>query len=251
MRRFRVSPLLAVALGAWVVAPAHAQTADEVIEKHVTAMGGRAAMEKIQSRVATGTISVSVQGTPLSGPVETYAAAPNKSRMSFRLDLTAMGAGEVVVDQRCDGKAAWSSNSMQGERDLTGSQLQAMVNEYFPSPLLGYKERGAKAEVAGKETVGARPAIVVLFTPAAGYPTRYYFDAETFLLLQQSIKQDVPEMGGEVETKVLVDDYRTVDGIKIPFVIKVANGMQDIAITFDKVEHNKPIDEAMFSKPVK
>ena len=248
MRKAAMS-LLVVLTGAWLAVPAQAQTADEVIEKHLAAMGGRAALEKLQNRVATGTISVSVQGTPLAGSVELYSSAPNKSRMSFRMDLSSMGAGEIVVDQRCDGKTAWASNSMQGDRDLTGSQLQSMVNEYFPTPLLGYKDRGAKAEVVGKETVGTRPTIVVLFTPAAGHPTRYFFDAETFLPLQEVTKQDVPEMGGEVESRVQIEDYRTVDGVKVPFSVKIANAMQDISITLDKVEHNKPIDEAMFSKP--
>ncbi len=241
--------MLVVLAGAWLAVPVQAQTADEVIEKHLAAMGGRAALEKLQNRVATGTISVTVQGTPLTGAVEMYSSAPNKSRMSFRMDLSAMGAGEIVVDQRCDGKVAWAGNSMQGDRDLTGSQLLAMTNEYFPTPLLGYKTRGAKVEVVGKETVGSRPAVVLVFTPAAGHPTRYFFDTETYLPLQEVTKQDVPEMGGEVESKVLIEDIRTVDGVKIPFSIKIANGIQDIAITLDKVEHNKTIDETMFSKP--
>lgn len=248
MRKAALSMLVVLA-GVWLAVPAQAQTADEVIEKHLAAMGGRAAMEKLQNRVATGTITVTVQGTPLAGSIEMYSSVPNKSRMSFRMDLSAMGAGEIVVDQRCDGKTAWASNSMQGDRDLTGTQLQAMVNEYFPTPLLGYKARGAKVEIAGKETVGTRPAIVVLFTPAAGHPSKYFFDAETYLPLQEVTKQDVPEAGGEVESKVLIEDLRTVDGVKVPFSVKIANPMQDIAITLDKVEHNKTIDETMFSKP--
>ncbi len=249
MRRAAMSLLVVLAGAWWAAGAAQAQTADEVVEKHLAAIGGRAALQKLQNRVATGTISVSVQGTPLTGSVEVYAAVPNKSRMSFRMDLTAMGAGEIVVDQRCDGKTGWASNSFQGDRDLTGAQLQAMLNEYFPTPLLGYKERGAKVELLGKETVGTRPALVVLFTPATGFPTKYYFDAETFLDLQQVTRQEVPEAGGEVESTVVADDFRTVDGVRIPFSIKIGNRMQAVSIALDKVEHNKPIDEAMFSKP--
>jgi hypothetical protein len=248
MRRRALSPLLVVILGAWFAVPASAQTADEVVEKHLAALGGRAALEKLQSRVATGTIAMTAQGMPLSGSIEMYGAVPNKSRMVFRIDLTAMGAGEIVIDQRCDGKTAWAGNSMQGDRDLTGSQLESMLNEHFPTSFLRYKELGASVELSGKETVGTRPAVVLVYTPKAGRPTRHYFDAETFLVLQEVTKQDVPEVG-EVESRVMADDYRTVDGVKMPFSIKIVNGIQDVTITLDKVEHNKPIDEAMFSKP--
>ncbi|HSK08485.1 MAG TPA: hypothetical protein VK911_02835 [Vicinamibacterales bacterium] len=249
MRLRAKSPVLVLLWGMVCAAPAHGQSADEVIEKHLEAIGGRVALEKLQSRTATGTISLSVQGTPISGPAEMYAKVPNKSRTYFRIDLSAFGAGEIVVDQRCDGRTAWAGNNMQGDRDLTGNQLQAMLNESFPTPLLRYKDLGAQVELAGKETVGTRPAIVLVYTPKAGHPNRYYFDAETFLALREVSKQDVPEMGGEIEQRVEVEDYRTVDGVKVPFSVKIVNGIQDIAITLHKVEHNTPIDEAMFSKP--
>src|SRR5262245_28054872 len=51
------------------------QKADEVLAKYVTALGGRAALEKINSRLAKG--SFEVMGIALSGPVEMYAKAPN------------------------------------------------------------------------------------------------------------------------------------------------------------------------------
>ena len=245
----RSNVLVAVVLGVFWAAGAQAQTADEVIGKHIAAIGGRAALEKLETRVSTGTISMSVQGTAISGPAEITAKAPNKSRSYFSLDLSQFGAGEIVVDQRCDGKTAWASNSMQGERELTGSQLQAILNSTFPTPLLGYKESGATAELVGKETVGTRPAIAVKLTPKAGNPTTFYFDAENYLLLRTASRIEVPEAGGEVEQKSELEDYREVDGVKLPFVVKISNGMQDISVTLNKIEHNKPVDEAIFSKP--
>src|SRR5258707_15749863 len=49
--------------------------ADEVLAGYVTALGGRSALEKITSRIAKGSFEVS--GIAMSGPVETYAKAPN------------------------------------------------------------------------------------------------------------------------------------------------------------------------------
>lgn len=230
-------------------AQAHAQTADEVVEKYLAAIGGRAALAKLDSRVATGTISVSAQGADLAGAIEMYSKAPNKTRTWFKLDLSQFGAADMVVDQRCDGKTAFASNSMQGDREISGNQLQGMLNATFPTPFLTYKDAGTKIEVTGKDKVGARDAYVLLYTPKAGSPSQQYFDAETFLLVRTVTKVDSPELGGTIEQTNDLSDYREVDGIKVPFALNIVNSMQAVTITLTKVEHNKPIDETMFARP--
>jgi outer membrane lipoprotein-sorting protein len=227
-----------------------AQTADDVIEKHLSAIGGRATLAKLETRVATGTIAVSAQGADVSGPLEVYIKAPNKSRQYFKLDLTPYGSTEMVVDRRCDGKVAFALNSLQGDREITGSQLQSLLNANFPSNLLNYKEAGAKVELVGKEKIGDRDAIVLLYTPKAGSATKQYFDAETYLLLRVVTKMNVPELGGEIEQTTNFADYRSVDGIKVPFSQTQVSSAQTVTVTLSKVEHNKPLDDSMFSRPV-
>jgi len=138
---------------------------------------------------------------------------------------------------------------VQGDREITGNRLQTMLNASFPTPLLNYKEAGAKVELVGKDKVVARDAYVVRYIPKAGWIVTQSFDAETYLLLRMVLKVDAPEAGGEIEETVDPSDYREVDGVKVPFTVKVVNPMQSLTITFTKVEHNKPIDEGMFSKP--
>lgn len=246
----RAARLAAVAVAAvFAAAAANAQTADELIEKHLAAMGGREALGKLTSQTATGRIAVSVQGQDLGGPIELYHKAPNKSRTMFRLDLSAMGGSEMVIDQRCDGKTAIALNSMMGDREMTGSQLQNMLNQTFPTPLLDYKAAGAKVELAGKEKLNGRDVFVLVYTPKAGAASRQFFDAETFLVSRVVMKVDVAELGGETEQTVETSDYRAVDGIKVPFSIRIQNSAQSISVTLDKVEMNKALDDAMFSKP--
>jgi outer membrane lipoprotein-sorting protein len=232
----------------WAV-QAHAQTADEVVEKYLAAIGGRAALVKLQSRIAIGTIVLSAQGADVAGPIEIYTKAPNKTRTYFRLDLSQLGSGEMVVDQRCDGKTAFASNSLQGDREISGNQLQNLLNATFPTPLLNYKEAGAKIELTGKDKVGTREVYVLQYTPKAGSPSKQYVDAETYLLLRTVTKVDVPAAGGEIEQTNDLADYREVDGVKVPFTINIVSSAQTLAITLTKVEHNKPIDDAMFSRP--
>jgi len=56
----RALPLLvaALALGPWSASP-FAQSADEIIEQHLAAVGGREALERIASRVSRCTIALS------------------------------------------------------------------------------------------------------------------------------------------------------------------------------------------------
>jgi len=78
--------LVAVSLLVGFARAVPAQTADDIIEKHLTALGGRAALEKITSRTMAGTVTLSTPAGELSGPVEIIAQAPNKSRTLITLD---------------------------------------------------------------------------------------------------------------------------------------------------------------------
>lgn len=231
-------------------ASAFAQTADDIVEKHLAALGGRAALAKITSQSATGSISVATQMGDIPGTVEISRKAPNKSRSLMVLDLSALGASEnLVVDQRCDGVTGWASNSMQGDRDLSGDQLQGLVNSHFPSPLMDYKEAGGKVELTGKDTVGGRAAHVLLWTPKTGPATRFFVDAETFHIVKSIATANIPEAGGPIEQTTETKDYRDVDGIQIPFSVTIVNPMQTVTITLQKVEINKDLDDAIFAKP--
>ncbi|SRR5258706_1648341 len=228
---------------------AAAQTVDEVVEKSVAALGGRAALGKLKSRSATGTITLSTPGGDLTGSIEILNAAPNKSRTLIKVDASVLGAGQIVVDQRFNGVAGYAMDSLQGNRDITGNQLDNLRNGTFPTPLLNYKQMGATATLSGKEKVGDREAYVVIVEPTSGSIVRLNIDAETYLTLRTVTKVDVPQLGQEVEQTTEFSDYRNVDGIKTAFRITATSAIQRLSVTITKVEHNVRIDDALFSKP--
>jgi hypothetical protein len=239
--------VMAVMVLGWTQA-ALAQTADEVIEKHLTAAGGRAALGKLNSRSIRGTITLSTPIGDVSGPIEVENQVPNKSRTLITLDLSAVGAGTAVIDQRFDGTAGYAIDSVQGNRDITGDLLETMKNGVFPSPLLNYKELGAVVELGGKEKIGARDAYLLIFKPRTGSVVRQYVDADSYLVIKAVIKLDVPPVG-ELEQTTELLDYRDVDGIKVPFQVKSTSRAQSSIINITTVEHNRQVDEALFSKP--
>jgi outer membrane lipoprotein-sorting protein len=228
---------------------ASAQTADEIVEKHLAALGGRDALGKITSRRSTGTITIATPAGDLSGPCEIDAKAPNKTRAYMELDLTPLGVPQkMIVEQKFDGAAGWGLNSMQGDAEITGDQLQNMRNNTFPSSLLTYKAAGTRLEVLPAEKTGDRTLLVLQATPKAGPAIRMYFDAQTYMLVRTYAKYYSAALGADVEQTAELSDYRTVDGVKVPFHIVNANAQQTGTIVLTKVEHNVPFDDTLFVK---
>jgi outer membrane lipoprotein-sorting protein len=227
---------------------AWAQTADEIVDKTVTAMGGRAALSKLTSRSSTGTITVSTPGGDVAGTIEAMSALPNKSRTLITLDLSAVGAGSMVLDQRCDGTSGYALDSMRGNREITGGQLELMKQNIFPTPLLTYKERGTKIDVVGKDKIGDRDAYVLSVAPASGPVSKVFIDTQSNLPVKSVVTVSLPDLG-EVEQTIELSDYREVDGIQVPFKVKGSSAIQTFTIAVSTVKHNVEIDSALFSRP--
>ena len=230
-------------------APAPAQTADDIIEKHLAATGGRAALSKLTSRVSTGTISLTTPIGELKGTVEVYTKKPNKQRTLVKIDASAFGGTEIINDQRFDGTTGYVIDSFNGNRDITGEQLEAMKNGSFPNPLLTYKENGTTATLANREKVGTGDAYVILLTPKSGPGVKAFIDAETFLLVRTIISINVPQLGGPIEQTSDFSDFRDVDGIKIPYATTTSNPIQTVTATVTDVKQNVEIDDSSFVKP--
>ena len=233
-----------------ISAATSAQTADEIIQKGIAAGGGRAALAKVTSRATTGTITVTTPGGDLAGTIAVLNQAPNKMHSVITLDLSAMGAGMMTIDQRFDGTNGYATNSMQGDTPVTSGQVDMWRNAIFPSPFLDYKERGTKIELTGKEKekIGDRDAYALLITPAKGPTTRLWLDATTYQPMKTVTTVETAEVG-PVEQTIVLSDFRDVDGVKVPFKLVGSSTLQTFTIVVTKVEHNVKVDPARFAKP--
>ncbi len=240
--------LTVILFGFMLAIPALAQTpakpeplpsADQIIEKYIQALGGKAAIEKITSRVVKGTIDIPVAGA--SGTVEVYVKAPGKSSSLASLS----GLGEFR--QGCDGKTAWSSDPFQGMRDLSGIELAAAKRESDLHDDLKLKQTFSKMTVTGKEKVGDREAYVIDAVPVEGNPEKLFFDAQTGLLLRRDLEIESPQ--GKVPSENYLEDYKEVDGVKIPHKTRQVTSAYELTIKILEIKHNVPIDDAKFNKP--
>jgi hypothetical protein len=244
LRRIAASALVAL----WST-PALAQTVDDIIEKHLAASGGRAVLGKLTSRTAIGSITLTTPAGELAGTIEVYAKVPNKSRTLVKLDLSALGGGQVVSDQRFDGVTGYVIDTFNGNREITGGQLEAMRAGSFPTALLNYRERGTEVALANEAKVSAKDPYVIRVTPKAGPSVRLFIDTDSFMLVKSVTTVNVPQLGGDIEQVVEFSDFRDVDGVKVPFTTRSTNPVQTVMATMTDVKHNTEIDDGSFVRP--
>jgi len=217
-----------------------APSVDQILEKYVEASGGREAWQQLHSRVSKGTIDVAAMN--LSGTVEMREKAPN------RLIVTVTMAG-MVFSQGFDGTVGWSDDPQNGLREQRDGELAETKREadfYHP---LDFRQLYSKIVVAGTQKIAARSAYEVDATPPeGGEPDRVYFDVQTGLPIRAVTQHHNPD-GGVEEFQEDFEDYRTVDGIKIPFTIHQSNSQVAFTIKLAEVHHNVELDDAQFRKP--
>lgn len=220
-------------------AAAQTLTVEQILDRYVKAIGGRAGMEKLNSRESRG--SFEIVGTPLKGTVENYNKAPNRLASFIRVS----GLGDFFEGH--DGKISWTLDPTNGLRERSGTELaQARFDAEFYKELK-FKELYSKMELKGMEKTGGREAHLIVGTPLAGSPEKLYFDTQTGLLLRMDITREGPQ--GKTPFVVYFEDYREVDGVKIPFVQRQTAPDFSVNIKFDSIKHNVTIDDAKFTKP--
>jgi Photosynthetic reaction centre cytochrome C subunit len=210
---------------------------DEILERYVQAVGGRQAIERVTSRVWKGS-RVGADGVLV--PEEVYAKAPNKL-------LTITSYPNQVFRTGFNGSGGWAVSS-QGARELNEELLAQLRREAEFHKETRLKEIYTKMVVLGRAAVGEREAFVVEATPAdGGSPEKLFFDVQTGLLVRKY--STAKTVLGRFPTQTDYDDYRDVDGIKLPFVIRWAIPGRTWGRKITEVRQNVPLDDAQFDSP--
>ncbi|MBO0726840.1 MAG: hypothetical protein J2P52_14645 [Blastocatellia bacterium] len=109
------------------------------------------------------------------------------------------------------------------------------------------KERYSKLTLLGLAQLENRGAYVIEAAPPRGQPEKLYFDRQTGLLVHMDI---VPDLGPQqMRMHAYFEDYRVVDGVKLPFAIRRARPGFTWTYRFDEIKLNAPLDDSKFNKP--
>jgi hypothetical protein len=238
-----VAAALALAAG---TGPASAQapeaplpTGDAVLAKYVEATGGAAAYDAVKNRVTQARMEILGAGVVLN--LTLYAAAP--ANIYTVAESEATGRIESGV---ADG-VAWENSAMRGAIVKDGLERDDALRDAIFDRIAHWKEHLKSADCTGVTDVNGKPAYRVVATPKAGSPQTFYFDKESGLLVRT--EATVNSAAGAVAVVADPGDFRTVDGIMMPFSSRMRVMGQERVVTIEKVEHNVALPADRFAFP--
>lgn len=214
-------------------------TADQILAKYTEALGGSAVIEKLKTRSMKGSW-ITADGISLG--YEVYQTAPDK--IYTVLNTPKQG----VFERGYDGKTAWERSS-QGVRDLGGTPL--IYLKRYPDLFKDIKLQGqfTRLSYRGKDKIDGKDVNLLIGLGVDGKGERLYFDAQTGLLVRRITSTTT--MVGLIPEQVDYEDYRDVDGMKVPFTIRVTSidSFWSSTRKFTEIKLNAPLDETKFNKP--
>jgi outer membrane lipoprotein-sorting protein len=219
-------------------------TADQIVQKHVEALGGAAKLNAIQTLMVTGKASILGQ---TEAPLTIQVKRPNL----LRLEMTFQGRKVV---QAFDGATAWTINPMIGAEPKQSSEEDTRAaqesSDFIGGNLVDYKSKGNTVELVDKEDVEGVAVYKLKITKKSGSIEYDYLDAKSFLPVKTEGKRR--QLGQEILYESKIANYKPVQGVLMPFsVTQLVNGRLAMEITIEKMDANIPLDEAVFKMPEK
>jgi len=219
-------------------APAN-PTADQILEKYYQAIGGSAAIDKLKSRVMKGTL-VANNGNELG--YELDQSGPD----SVLAILTTPQAG--LFERGFDGTIGWEKSS-RGIRDLSAEEIGYLRRYPALYTDIKLKEQFSRISFGGKPKIDGRDVYALRATTTGGKREQLFFDVETGLLVRRTTSTTT--LIGTIPEQVDFSDYRDVDGLKLPFTIRVStvDPTYSVVRKFTEIKLNVPVDPKRFTKP--
>jgi hypothetical protein len=219
-----------------------AQTVEDIITKHIKAMGGA---EKL-SQLKSVRISANMEVMNMQMPVTT-TIIQNKG---FRTETTAQG---MTIVQAINGNSGWMINPMAGQGKATAMPEEAVKSLIAQTDLTGlynYKQKGYTVTLDGEEDLAGAKVYKVTATLKNGVKQINYISKDTFYILKIGASMEVS--GQEVKTESAQSDFRQIDGITFPFSSEVTSTAMPGMTMINKitsVEVNPKIDMTIFEMP--
>lgn len=202
---------------------------DEILARYVAAVGGREAIERLETRVIAGRM---ITDLPSREPPVLEEDSLEMVGTASGLYRLRGGAEHYLYGEGWDGRVGWRLSQRGLRRDdgvrygadawLANPRGPLQLAEYFPDLRVTARERRGTDVFIVVETSRAR--------------RRLLFDEATGLLVALSYHHELA-------------DYRAVDGVLVPF--RVVHGRKGGSSTFhvDAVTHDAPVDSTLFAMP--
>lgn len=212
---------------------ASAQTLDEIINRHIEAVGGMTAWNKVNSIVYKGSLDI-------SGTVLQTSRSILKDK-GMREDMIANGNNGYTIFTQDKGWTYFPGSTSQ-PREINSVELQKNKGVMdVTDQLLSYKMNSGKADLAGKEKIGERDAYRINYVDRYGKKTALFVDTKSYLIVRQIATDEFNGWSEDIETD-FSNFKKLPEGITVPMTLTLPNYI----FKFTSVEVNSIQDESIF-----
>ncbi len=241
--------VLAAALSALAATPQQPATppsskeALAVVDKMITALGGRKALEAVKDTTITGTAELVQFG--ITAPLTIYQKGPDK----IRRDVTIAEANMTFV-QAYDGRKGWMTDPQSGAtKEMPEVMARQMAREAAADEaVLHPAQAGVTYALKPKAAIEGKDYVVLEQTQADGHKLTLYLDPQTYLPYKTETRI-LDLTGAEVESETYATSYRkAAGGLMVPYAVRVVqNGSDAERVTITAVTYNTNLDDTLFT----
>lgn len=221
-----------------------AQTAEEIVSKHLEAIGGKDKLKAVKSIRMEGAMSLMGNEAPMT--ITILDGKGYRSEVDFN--------GQKMVQAYTE-KGGWMINPMMGANDpqpVAEEQYKMAKDQmYAGGAFLDYAAKGSKIELAGRENINNANTYKLKLTSADGAETTYYIDPSTYYIAK--VVKAISMGGQSAELSVNFSNYKKTEfGNTMPYTYETVlpQGFS-MTSTIKKLEVNKEIDPKIFEMPAK
>jgi hypothetical protein len=218
-------------------AGASAQDPQKLVDQYIKAVGGAKALSKARTVAIEGTFHTA---DDKAGTYTLNTKLPNRY-------YSEVVAGDTSLIEAYNGKSAWRRTANGEFATLVGaegSQLEA-AGQYYNSHLVDARKNKIGIGFGSFSKVRGRDALEIEVTTMSGVNRHVFFDPQTHLIVEEAAT-----IGG-IDEQIFYDDYRPVNGLKIPYKIELHRGTETYDITVTRAEVNGSVGERVFDFPKK
>ncbi len=218
-----------------------AQTADDIIKKWVTAMGGPEKLASIKTVYTENEITI--MNNPAAGKTYSVNGKGYKSVIDF--------GGQNVID--CyTANGGWSFNPLAGQTapvNMPAAQVKlGQLSLDLQGPLFNYAAKGNKVDYLGKEDLKGSSAYKIKLTSASGTEVTFYISDSSYYIVKDVAKMNAD--GQDIDIITSFSDYKkTAEGFIMPYSSSLELPGLSLAYSNKKIEVNKDIDPTIFDMP--
>jgi outer membrane lipoprotein-sorting protein len=217
----------------------HAQNVDEIVAKHIAAIGGADVWKNLKSYRMEG--GMKIQGMDITVVVNAI------HMKGSRQDITMMGMSGYSFTTDKEGWTYMPFGGQTAPEAMTPQMVKEGKNKLdLQGDFIDYKNKGTKVEFVGKDEVEGTEVFKLKVTHKDSTEKTVFIDANSYYLIRETDK--IKADGKEMEASVDFSNFqKQPNGLVFPMALGTPQG----EVTITKFEQNAKVDESLFKTPSK